>query len=173
MKIAITGKMCSGKSSLAKKIQESDPRYQIFSYGKKVKEVASDLFQMNPLIKDRSLLVNIATKMREIDPDIWSKYVMNQTKGREFCIIDDLRFQNELDGLIQEKWIIIQLIIPEDIQNQRIKQLYPDTYQDHIKNKTHLSEKNELKYPTGFPQLTIDTSEISIEEIKDIILKFI
>ena len=173
MKIAITGKMCSGKSSLAKTIQESDTRYKIYSYGKKVKEIASDLFQMDPLIKDRSLLVNIATKMREIDSDIWSKYVMNQTKGEEFCIIDDLRFQNELDGLIQDDWIIIQLIIPEDIQNKRIQELYPDTYKDHIKNKTHLSEKNELKYPIGFPQLKIDTSEVSIDEIKEIILNFI
>ena len=32
-------------------------------------------------------------------------------KGKENCIIDDLRYQNELDALIKDGWIIIQLNI--------------------------------------------------------------
>jgi len=54
MKIAITGKMCSGKSTISQIIKELDDKYEIFSYGKKVKEVASDLFEMDPSVKDRS-----------------------------------------------------------------------------------------------------------------------
>ena len=46
MKIAITGKMCSGKSSIASVLLESDDRYQIYSFGHKVKDVAKDLFDM-------------------------------------------------------------------------------------------------------------------------------
>ena len=56
MKIAITGKMCSGKTTLSNYLCQLEPRFQIFSFGKKVKEVASDLFNMDPLVKDRSLL---------------------------------------------------------------------------------------------------------------------
>ena len=59
MKIAITGKMCSGKTTLSNYLCQLEPRFQIFSFGKKVKEVASDLFNMDPLIKDRSLLTSV------------------------------------------------------------------------------------------------------------------
>ena len=78
MKIAIIGKMCSGKTTSANLIKQMDNRYEIFSFGKKVKEVAVDLFQMQE--KDRTLLTSIGTKMREIDPDIWVNYVLNQAK---------------------------------------------------------------------------------------------
>ena len=69
--------------------------------------------------KDRSLLINIASKMREIDEDVWAKYVINQTKDKEFCIIDDLRFQNELNYL--DGWKIICLTGPLDVRLERIK----------------------------------------------------
>ena len=59
MKIAITGKMCSGKTTLSNYLCQLEPRFQIFSFGKKVKEVAITLFNMNPSVKDRSLLINI------------------------------------------------------------------------------------------------------------------
>ncbi len=173
MKIAITGKMCSGKSTLSRIIQDLDPRYEIFSYGKKVKEVASDLFEMDPQVKDRSLLINVATKMREIDSEVWSKYVIKQTLNKEHCLIDDLRFQNELDELVKNNWIIIQLNISDDEQNKRIKKLYPDTYDDHIKNKSHLSEKNELNYPKNYPHLTINTHETSVQELKVLLQRYI
>ena len=57
MKIAITGKMCSGKTTTANLIRQMDSRYEIFSFGKKVKDVAVDLFNMKE--KDRTLLTSI------------------------------------------------------------------------------------------------------------------
>ena len=65
----------------------------------KIKEIAYDLFNMDKNIKDRSLLINIADKMRMIDQDIWAKYIVKQIGDNPCCIIDDLRFQNELDIL--------------------------------------------------------------------------
>ena len=48
--------------------------------------------------KDRSLLITLADKMRDIDPDVWAKlHVIKQTESKQYCIIDDLRFQNELN----------------------------------------------------------------------------
>ena len=97
-KIAVTGKMCSGKTTLCNYLCQIEPRFQIFSFGKKVKEVATDLFQMDPLVKDRSLLTNLATKMREIDPDVWVNYVIRQCKDVDYCLGDDLRYQNEYEA---------------------------------------------------------------------------
>ena len=50
MKIAITGKMCSGKTTLSNYLCQLEPRFQIFSFGKKVKEVAITLFNMDPFL---------------------------------------------------------------------------------------------------------------------------
>ena len=46
MKIAIVGKMCSGKTTVANIITEINPSYQRYSFGQKVKDVAIDLFNM-------------------------------------------------------------------------------------------------------------------------------
>ena len=78
MKIAITGKMCYGKTTVANIIKKYDDEYQIFSFGQKVKDIATDLFDMQN--KDRTLLTSIGTKMREIDSDIWAKKFIKNSK---------------------------------------------------------------------------------------------
>ena len=57
MKIAITGKMCSGKTTLSNYLCQLEPRFQIFSFGKKVKEVAITLFNSHYIMKQ--LLHNV------------------------------------------------------------------------------------------------------------------
>ena len=172
MKIAITGKMCSGKTTLSNYLVSIEPRFQVFSFGKKVKEVASDLFQMDPNFKDRSLLTSIGQKMREIEPDVWANYVINQTKDLNYCIIDDLRYQNEYELLAKEGWKIIQLNISKELQEKRIQSIYPENYQDHLKNRTHASERNSFQWINGGPDLIIDTSQ-DREDIHKLIHSFI
>ena len=163
MRIAITGKMCSGKSTLANKIAERDSRFQIFSFGSKVKDIAKDLFNMTE--KDRSLLVNIGSKMREIDPDVWTKYVLKQTEGLTHCIVDDLRYQNEYEALSNAGFKIIQLVISEETQGERIEKIYPNKYQDHLKNRSHSSEKNTFNWLPENEPLVINSEEESITNI--------
>ena len=155
MKIAITGKMCSGKTTLSNYICSIEPRFKIFSFGKKVKEVASDLFKMDPNFKDRSLLTLVGQKMREINSEVWINYVIDQTMDQEFCLIDDLRYQNEYDVLVKNGFKIIQMNISPIIQEERIRELYPDNYKDHLLNRNHLSELNEFTGPG--PDLIIDS----------------
>jgi len=168
MKIAISGKMCSGKSTIAKLIKEYDNRYEIYSFGQKVKLIANELFGMDLQNKDRTLLIQVASKFREIDINVWANYIINQTKDKEYCIIDDLRFQNELDLLEENGWKIIQLNISDELQIERLKNLYKDNYKDHIKNKNHLSEKQELIYKN---KPLIINSITNLDSIKDIIIE--
>ena len=170
MKIAITGKMCSGKSSIANLLVEEDNRFQIYSFGQKVKDVAKDLFNMKE--KDRTLLTSIGTKMREINPDVWVNYVIQQTEGETHCIVDDLRYQNEYLALAENGWKIIQLTISDDLQEKRIKEIYPQNYEDHLKNRTHLSERNVFEWLNEGPDLVIDSS-MNQDEIKKIVRSFI
>ena len=159
MKIAIYGPMCSGKTTVATILKEYDQRYSIYSFGQKIKNLAIEMFQMKG--KDRSLLIQIADKMREIDEDVWAKYVIQQTKGNNYCLIDDLRFQNELNYL--EGWKIICLTTPEKERIRRIKELYPENYTDHIKNMKHISENDQLNLPKD--TIYLDTNQ-SMEKLK-------
>ena len=146
---------------LSSKKNNSD--YEIFSFGQKIKDLAKELFNMKH--KDRSLLITIADKMRDIDPDVWAKFIIKQTESKQYCIIDDLRFQNELNYL--NDWKIIALTTPKEVRIERIKQLYPNDYQDHIKNMNHLSETDTLNLPEN--TIYIDTS-IPFDELKNKIL---
>lgn len=153
MKIAIHGPMCSGKTTISDIIKEYDREYKTYSFGGKVKDIARDLFKMEG--KDRSLLIGVASKMREIDPDVWAKYVIDQIKEeqRDKCIIDDLRFQNEANYL--SDWKFISLTTPKDVRIERIKKLYPDNYVDHIKNMGHVSETDSIKLHLSFKKNNI------------------
>ena len=165
MKFAIYGPMCSGKTTIANIIQSKNKDYEIFSFGGRIKELAKELFDMKN--KDRSLLINIASKMREIDEDVWAKYVINQTKDKDFCIIDDLRFQNELNYL--EGWKIICLTTPLNVRLERLKNLY-DNHEDHVKNMKHKSETDTLNLPED--TIYIDNS-IEYESLKEIVLNLL
>tara|TARA_Y100001936_G_scaffold253588_1_gene319204 strand:+ start:7124 stop:7633 length:510 start_codon:yes stop_codon:yes gene_type:complete len=163
MKIAIYGPMCSGKTTVANILQETDKRYSIYSFGQKIKDIAKELFQMEG--KDRSLLINIADKMREIDEDVWAKYTIRQTDKNDYCIIDDLRFQNELKYLTD--WKIICLTTPKEARIQRLKKLYPDNFKDHIKNMDHISENDTLELPVDTIYINTD---INMKELKEDLL---
>jgi dephospho-CoA kinase len=173
MKIAVTGKMCSGKTTLCNYLCELEPRFQIFSFGKLVKQVASDLFQMDHQVKDRTLLTSIGQKMREIDQDVWINYVIKQCKDVEYCLVDDLRYQNEYEALVKNGFKIIQLNISDELQEARIKPVYPDNYKDHLNNRSHASEKNTFQWQSSnHPHLNIDSS-MSVEDIKKLVKEFI
>jgi len=171
MKIAITGKMCSGKSTVANILSERDQKFKIYSFGQKVKDVAKDLFDMK--VKDRSLLTSIGTKMREINSEVWVNYVLKQTKDQTHCIVDDLRYQNEYEALSNAGFKIIQLKIDPEVQERRIQQNYPENYQDHLKNRDHLSEKNEFQWINNDSPLIIDSGKETIDTIMEKINSFI
>ena len=164
MKIAICGKMCSGKTTLANYIMRTFPGYRKYSFAEKVKELCVDLFDMKK--KDRPLLINFANKMRDIDPDVWVNQVLKQTKGQDNCIIDDVRYQNEVDALVNDGWKFIQLNVPYELQKSRIMKLYPNDYKEHLKASCHISEQNSFTFPDGYPHLQFVSSEENEEKIK-------
>jgi dephospho-CoA kinase len=82
LKIAFMGKMCSGKSTLCNYLQELQPKFVVLSFAGKIKEIAYDLFDMK--FKDRKLLQQIGSKMRDIDTDVFSKYLIKQSNQYKF-----------------------------------------------------------------------------------------
>ena len=128
---------------------------------------------MDPQIKDRTLLTRIGQKMREINKDVWINYVVQQCKDVEYCLVDDLRYQNEYEALVKNGFKIIQLNISDELQEYRIRNIYPLNYEDHLLARTHLSEKNNFEWlNSGHPHLSIDSSE-DREVIENVVKEFI
>jgi len=171
MKVAIIGKMCSGKSTIAEIIMDHDSRYQRYSFGQKVKDLASELFNM--VGKDRELLINFANKMRDIDSEVWVNQVLKQTLTKDFGVIDDIRYQNELDALVEENWIIVKLNVSRELQVKRIIDTYPETHKEHLKFIDHFSENEEFKFRAGYPHLTLDVDDLTKEQLRNTIIYFI
>ena len=171
MKIAISGPMCSGKSTIAKFICENNSDYKVYSFGQKIKDLAIELFGMDKNTKDRSLLINIANKMKEINQNVWINYIIKECLDKENCLIDDLRFENELNVLKNSgDWYFIVLQIPKETRIKRIKELYPDNFEDHIKNINDISEKGLKDFPKDKTlYISEDTTENIEKSIKDFI----
>jgi len=77
MKLAITGIMCCGKSTIANYLVEKY-NYKKFSFADVLKKFAVDIFDMKG--KDRKLLQDFGTKMKEIDKCIWIKSLDKKIK---------------------------------------------------------------------------------------------
>ena len=85
--------------------------------------------------------------MKEIDENVWVNYLFKEIGNDKKCIIDDLRFENELESLIKNDWYFIVLNVDKNIRINRIKKVYPNNYEDHIKNMNDISEKSLDNFP--------------------------
>ena len=137
MKIAIIGKMGSGKTTLAKYIK-NNYNYKILSFANPVKKYANEIFNIK--VKDRAILQDFAQKIKEIDPDVWVNYLIRQITT-DNIVVDDLRFPNEYDALKKLGFIFIKLEIEPEFQNQRLKETYKTSYKEHIKRNV---KKNSI-----------------------------
>jgi len=103
--VAFIGKFASGKTyfsdMLKQKLNEKGIESNRVSIAQKIKDLAKDLFDMQT--KDRRLLQNLGAKMREIDKDVWIKYLIINVKRNslEPFIVDDVRFVNEYNLIKQ------------------------------------------------------------------------
>lgn len=168
MKIAIAGKMSSGKSTCAQHLQKLNPQFQKFSFASKVKELATELFGMTS--KDRSLLTSIGKKMRDIDPDVWANWTLKESQSSKYAIIDDLRHYNEYRILKKHGWRIIKLEISEDFQHQRLQKIStPEQFQDHLNNMADISEQQIVNSSDDHFDLVInvDDETLVLKKIED------
>lgn len=164
MKIAITGKICSGKSTLANKLKDK-LKLEKHSFADKVKKYATEIFEME--YKDRKLIQDFAEKMKELDNNIWIKQLDKEIKDKTHIVIDDLRFENEYNYLKKNNYYIIKLVIDKNQQIKRIEDLYKDKAHEHLKRLEHISECNIDKLNAD---LTINTADVDIKTILETII---
>ena len=142
MKIAICGKMGTGKTYLADYIAK---KYDFIktSFAKRLKTLAEELFDMTH--KDRGLLINFATKMREIDSRVWIKAMFRDIKNVDNVVLDDLRLNNESITLKESGWFIIKIDINENERISRLKQKYGEYYEQHRECFNSITENDVIE----------------------------
>jgi len=131
--------MGAGKDTVADRIYWGYG-FARFAFGRKVKEVAKELFPGTYLatLKPRGLLQAVGQKMREIDKDCWTDYVMRQTDGlRGNIVITDCRYLNELE--IAQKHGFIPVRIESTVANRYNRLLARDGVVEQHTDK-HISE---------------------------------
>lgn len=169
-RIAFFGPMCSGKTWCANYLK-SEARYYRVSFAAKLKTVAYDLYGIDS--KDgeaRTILQDLGTKLREIDPDVWIKYLLTRVKsiesektGSRGVVLDDLRYVNEAKWLKKNGFTLIRVDCPFGIRESRIKALYPETIGSAM---FHPSEREWEKIKPDYIVESVDYSAAdSIENI--------
>jgi len=151
LKIAICGKMASGKTTMADWLV-TQHGYKKASLAGKVKEIARDLFQMKE--KDRPLLQKIGMKMREVRASVWIDYVIGVGDRYEDIVIDDVRFVNEAKALQEAGWTVIRLNIDDDTQKERLKKTYAD-WEVHWNNRDDPSELEVDQIPAEYVNMEL------------------
>ena len=151
MKIAICGKMASGKSTMAEYL--SLEGFRIVSMASEVKRVGRELFGMTE--KDRPLLQQIGMKMREIRQSVWLDALIREADTYELAVCDDVRFINEAQTLKENGWFLIKLDIDEELQKSRLRDTYGDDWEIHWDNRADPSEEEVDKIPLEWFDLII------------------
>lgn len=170
MKIGICGRMAAGKTTLAEFLKVDleaqvgySPSVIVLSLAGKVKEIAYDLFKMDPSQKDRPLLQQIGMKMREIRENVWLDYILdlaNEYERKGFIVIvDDVRFVNEAVSMKNEGWEMIRIDVDEDTQLERLKKTYAD-WDVHWENRNNPSERQVDEIPDDVFTYIIDAKDV-------------
>jgi adenylate kinase family enzyme len=145
MKIAICGKMASGKTTMAEEL--SLYGFRCLSLAGEVKRVGRELFGMKVGEKNRPLLQQIGMKMREIRESVWLEVLIQEAEKYDLVVCDDVRFINEAKTLKENGWLLIKLDISDDLQKKRLQNTYPDDWESHWNNRSDPSEAEVNKIP--------------------------
>lgn len=139
--IAFYGPMCSGKTYLATHLIENYG-YMKVGFADKLKAVARDLFEIDTKDKKdstRKLLQGFSDDIKKWGgEDVFVKHLIHKLYELPGpFVIDDLRYTFEADALRSAGFKLVSVNTYENIRQERILKLYPDT---SLEAQQHRSE---------------------------------
>lgn len=117
MNIGICGKAGTGKTAVADRLVKKYG-YKRYAVADEVKRIAMRLFKMKE--KDRKLLQDIGFKMREIRTTVWIDFLVDQIRGKDKIVVDDIRYPNEYEALKKEGFKMIRVVADREICIKRL-----------------------------------------------------
>lgn len=175
--LAISGKMASGKTTLANTIVRNFPekRVAFISNAWPLKKVASELCGMSleEEKKDRPLLIDLGNVVREREVDrlvnLAVKKAQDLSHYNDIVIVDDLRFKNEAPVLKNAGFKLVRCFVEEEMRKDRIKAKYPDTWPTHFEKLDSTSE-TQLDDYTGWDFELATDQPVEKELLKRLLL---
>lgn len=123
--VAFSGKAYAGKTTCADYL-ESQYGFEKLSFADILKQVCKEVFLMKT--KDRSLLQDVGTALRQVDKDVFVnymehkiKYTLSRCDTPELVklVIDDLRYPNELKMLQRIGFTTVRLVVVPELLKER------------------------------------------------------
>jgi len=167
MKIALNGKIGSGKSWIAEKLS-SDNNFFRTSFAFRIKELAIELFDMKG--KDRDLLVEFGEKVKTIDSKVWINRTLRECEGKTNIVIDDMRFKDEFDTLKEQGWILIKINISEEERIININSKYGKDANKHLKYIESYTENALSNVEDSQFDLVLLNKDTMLDDLKTFIL---
>lgn len=128
MKIAVCGRMRSGKDTIANRLVE-EYGFKEFKFSLGINEIINKYFPEHAFSEKRPRKHQqfIGQGMRQLDKDVWVNYTLSYVEeylaehgGNADVVISDLRQENEARILRQNGFTIVNVYAFDDIRLQRI-----------------------------------------------------
>lgn len=119
MKIAVVGKIRSGKDSFANYFVQKG--FVEHKFGAGIAEVIQKYFPEEwAKGKPRHLYQEIGQHFRGLDEDVWIKYLASKLNEQHPVIITDVRQENEVKWLKENGFILIKVEAPDELRIERM-----------------------------------------------------
>lgn len=165
MKIAVFGKMRSGKDTVGKLLIE-EYGFNRYAFGDGIGEIIKKYFpEAWEEGKPRKHYQHIGQALRVLNPDVWVNYLLHNIKKDEATlkfkygynrpykvVVTDGRQVNEAEKLREQGYLIIKVSCPEEIRIERMKKA-GDVYTNEA-----LNHDTELQVDLIKPDIEIDNS---------------
>lgn len=165
MKIAVFGKIRSGKDTVGKMLIE-EYGFNRYAFGDGIGEIIQKYFpEAWAEGKPRKHYQFIGQALRELNSDVWVNYLLNNIKKDEAelkfkygynkpykVVVTDGRQVNEAEKLRKQGYLIIKVSCPEEIRVERMKKAGDVFTPESLKHDT------ELQVDLIKPDIEIDNS---------------
>lgn len=145
VRIALVGKMRSGKSTIAHALSFRHGFDYPYAFGNALKIKAHEIFPDVPTHPKPRALYQFMNVMRDFDEDVWVKHLEHSItlaedrKSTIGIVVEDARQENEVEFLRSRGFTIVRVESPEEKRREIIEQedkLTGDELEDAMTHKT-------------------------------------